>query len=111
MMDRPRDNQCRRRQEEKARRERKWKKDMQILEGILELKVANELAEFAGEFFDLVERHDYPPSGTLTPFDDIADLFEGEGVAAGTSASHFEPDDVDWLLQASHESEASSHAL
>jgi hypothetical protein len=111
MMDRPRDNQCRRRQEEKARRERKWKKDMQILEGILELKVANELAEFAGEFFDLVERHDNPPSGTLTPFDDIADLFEGEGAATGTSASHFEPDEVDWLLQASHESEASSHTL
>ena len=110
MMDRPRDNQCRRRQEEKARHERKWKKDMQILEGILELKVANELAEFAGEFFDLVERHDNPPSGALTPFDDIVDLFE-EGAAAGTSASHFEPDEIDWLLQASHESEASYHTL
>lgn len=106
MMDRPRDNQCRRRQEEKARRERKWKKDMQILEGILELKLANELAEFAGEFFDLVERHDTPPSGTLTPFDDITDLFGGEVGAAGPSASHFEPDEVDWLLQASQASEA-----
>lgn len=28
---------------------------MQVLEGILELKVANEVAEFAGQFFDLVE--------------------------------------------------------
>jgi hypothetical protein len=45
---RARDGTCRRREEEKARRERKWKKDMQVLEGILELKVANEVAEFAG---------------------------------------------------------------
>ena len=52
---RARDGTCRRREEEKARRERKWKKDMQVLEGILELKVANEVAEFAGQFFDLVE--------------------------------------------------------
>ncbi|KAJ6161227.1 hypothetical protein N7470_004623 [Penicillium chermesinum] len=35
---RAREGTCRRRQEEKARRERKWKKDMQVLEGILELK-------------------------------------------------------------------------
>ncbi|CAG7924534.1 unnamed protein product [Penicillium olsonii] len=107
MMDRPRDDQCRRRQDEKARRERKWKKDMQILEGILELKLANELAEFAGEFFGLVERRDHPPSGTLTPFDDITDLFEGDVDAAGSSASHLEPDEVGWLIQASRESEAS----
>ncbi|KAJ5915796.1 hypothetical protein N7454_010937 [Penicillium verhagenii] len=52
---RARDGTCRRREEEKARRERKWKKDMQVLEGILELKVANEVAEFAGQFFDYVE--------------------------------------------------------
>jgi hypothetical protein len=52
---RARDGTCRRREEEKARRERKWKKDMQVLEGILELKVANEVAEFAGQFFDLVD--------------------------------------------------------
>lgn len=52
---RARDGTCRRREEEKARRERKWKKDMQVLEGILELKVANEVAEFAGQFFDFVE--------------------------------------------------------
>ena len=53
---RARDGTCRRREEEKARRERKWKKDMQALEGILELKVANELAEFAGQFFDLIDQ-------------------------------------------------------
>lgn len=52
---RARDGTCRRRQEEKARRERKWKKDMQVLEGILELKVANEIAENAGEFLTMAE--------------------------------------------------------
>ncbi|KAI2792463.1 hypothetical protein POX_b02501 [Penicillium oxalicum] len=52
---RARDGKCRRREEEKARRERKWKKDMQVLENILELKVANEVAEFAGQFFDFVD--------------------------------------------------------
>ena len=56
MKDRTTDGTCRRREEEKARRERKWKKDMQVLEGILELKVANEVAEYAGHFFDLVEQ-------------------------------------------------------
>ncbi|KAJ5669140.1 hypothetical protein N7462_010210 [Penicillium macrosclerotiorum] len=53
---RARDGTCRREEEEKARRDRKWKKDMQVLEGILELKVANEVAEFAGQFFDLVDQ-------------------------------------------------------
>lgn len=59
---RARDGNCRRREEEKARRERKWKKDMQVLEGILELKVANEVAEFAGQFFDFVEHGPQSPS-------------------------------------------------
>ncbi|KAF4761345.1 hypothetical protein HAV15_006252 [Penicillium sp. str.  len=67
---RPRDSLCRRRHEEKAQRDRKWKKEMQALEAILELKVANELAEFAGEFFDLVERRSSLPSGATVPFDD-----------------------------------------
>ncbi|KAL4891727.1 hypothetical protein BDV59DRAFT_181636 [Aspergillus ambiguus] len=55
---RERDGTCRRAEEEKARRELKWKKDMQMLEGILETKLANEVAEFAGEFFDSLQ-----PSG------------------------------------------------
>lgn len=101
MTDRPRDNQCRRRQEEKARRERNWKKDMQTFEGILELKLANEIAEFAGEFFDLVERRDNLPPRSVAPFDDIADLFEGDTGTAEASASHFESGDVEWLLHAS----------
>ncbi|KAJ5579673.1 uncharacterized protein N7459_005658 [Penicillium hispanicum] len=58
------DGKCRRREEEKARRERKWKKDMQVLEGILELKVANEVAEFAGQFFNLIEE---VSDGTIPP--------------------------------------------
>lgn len=74
MKDRARDGTCRRREEEKARRERKWKKDMRVLEGILELKVANEMAEFAGEFFDLVE-HDSDDSvpGVLVDFPEAED--------------------------------------
>ncbi|KAJ5385008.1 hypothetical protein N7517_002919 [Penicillium concentricum] len=94
---------CRRRHEERAQRDRKWKKEMQLLEAILELKVANELAEFAGEFFDLVERRNSLPSGTLVPFDNgITDPSEGDIAAAETSASHFEPDDLEWFLQDSH---------
>ncbi|KAJ5467473.1 hypothetical protein N7475_005225 [Penicillium sp. IBT 31633x] len=108
MADRPRDELCHRNKEAKAQRERKWKKDMQVLEAILELKVANELAEFAGEFFDLVERRNRIPSnchsaGTMAPSDDaMDDFFEGDVAAAATSASHFEPDDIDWFLEDSH---------
>ncbi|RAL04927.1 uncharacterized protein BO80DRAFT_421577 [Aspergillus ibericus CBS 121593] len=52
---REQDGTCRRSAEEKARQERKWKEDMRLLEGILENKLANEMAEFAGQFFDVVE--------------------------------------------------------
>lgn len=51
---------CRRQEDEKARKERKWKKDMQELEKILQLKLANEVAEFAGQFFYSLELdHDH----------------------------------------------------
>ncbi|PLB45448.1 hypothetical protein P170DRAFT_439211 [Aspergillus steynii IBT 23096] len=53
---RERDGTCRRVDEERERRERQWKKDMQMLEGIVETKIANEVAEFAGQFFDAVEQ-------------------------------------------------------
>ncbi|KAJ5774178.1 hypothetical protein N7457_009074 [Penicillium paradoxum] len=106
MADRPRDSLCHRNQEAQAQqRERKWKKDMQALEAILELKVANELAEFAGEFFDLVEQPNRLPSNgfpSATTDDDIADLYEGDLAAAEISASYFEPDDIDWFLEDSH---------
>lgn len=78
---RARDGTCRRREEEKARRERKWKKDMQVLEGILELKVANELAEFAGEFFCLVEDE---PENTV-PAGLLIDINESEDPAPSSS--------------------------
>jgi hypothetical protein len=52
---RERDGTCRRTAEEKARREQKWKQDMQALEAILEFKLADEVVEFAGQFFDLIE--------------------------------------------------------
>ncbi|EED16550.1 conserved hypothetical protein [Talaromyces stipitatus ATCC 10500] len=48
------DGTCRRVEEEKARKEEKWKRDMEMLEDILERKIANEVAEFAGEFLDLI---------------------------------------------------------
>ncbi|PYH90856.1 hypothetical protein BO71DRAFT_401877 [Aspergillus ellipticus CBS 707.79] len=56
---RERDGTCRRSAEEKARRERKWKEDMRLLEGILETKLANEMAEYAGQFFGSVERDEH----------------------------------------------------
>ncbi|KAF7714810.1 Uncharacterized protein PECH_008025 [Penicillium ucsense] len=65
---RARDGTCRRRDEEKTRRERKWKKDMQVLESILELKVANEVAEYAGQFFGSVD--DLDDSVTRCPAHD-----------------------------------------
>lgn len=51
-----RDGTCRRVAEEKARWEQKWKKDMLALEDILGNKVANEIAEIAGQFFSALER-------------------------------------------------------
>ena len=51
-----RDGTCRRVAEEKVRWEQKWKKDMLALEGILENKVANEIADIAGQFFSTLER-------------------------------------------------------
>lgn len=66
---RARDGTCRRRQEEKARRERKWKKDMLVLEGILETKVANEMAEHAGQFFRMAEGLSEDESSTSLPDD------------------------------------------
>ncbi|KAJ5156411.1 hypothetical protein N7492_009214 [Penicillium capsulatum] len=78
---RARDGTCRRREEEMARRERKWKKDMQVLEGILELKVANELAEFAGQFFNSVE----PDPETAVPTGVLIDINESEDPVPSSS--------------------------
>ena len=47
---------------------------MQVLEGILELKVANEVAEFAGQFFDLIE----PDSGDVVATSCLIDDTESE---------------------------------
>lgn len=55
-----RNGTCRRIAEEKARREQKWKKDMMALEGILETKVANEIAELAGQFFNTLDPEPEP---------------------------------------------------
>lgn len=76
------DGTCRRREEEKARRERKWKKDMQVLEGILELKVANEVAEFAGQFFDFVEQGPQNPP----PISALVDIHQTEETAVTNDA-------------------------
>jgi hypothetical protein len=85
MKARARDGTCRRREEEKARRERKWKKDMQVLEGILELKVANEMAEFAGQFFEFVEHGSSPtpaPVVSTSALIDLINIHEGDGAGA-----------------------------
>ncbi|KAL1962041.1 hypothetical protein VTN77DRAFT_627 [Rasamsonia byssochlamydoides] len=52
------DGTCRRAEEEKAMKEEKWKRDMEMLEDILERKLANEVAEFAGQFMGLIQRGD-----------------------------------------------------
>ncbi|KAJ5721245.1 uncharacterized protein N7483_009179 [Penicillium malachiteum] len=102
---RARDGTCRRREEEKARRERKWKKDMQVLEGILELKVANEVAEFAGQFFGLIEHGsddqidpsdliEFPDAEELSLYqsqDQIIDLPTDMGSALFTGTNYIGP--------------------
>lgn len=74
---------CRRREEEKARRERKWKRDMHVLEGILEIKVANEMAEFAGQFFGLVEQVPHNADAN----DGLTGMNESEQPVAGVNPS------------------------
>ncbi|KAL4804826.1 hypothetical protein BDV18DRAFT_28087 [Aspergillus unguis] len=69
---RDRDGSCRRAEEERALREQKLQRDMQTLERILETKLANEVAEFAGQFFDSVD----PPSSA-----NLTDLIEVGGEA------------------------------
>ncbi|KAL5333839.1 hypothetical protein BJX70DRAFT_379933 [Aspergillus crustosus] len=49
------DGTCRRAEKEKALREQKLNRDMHALERILETKIANEVAEYAGQFFDSVD--------------------------------------------------------
>jgi hydrogenase maturation factor HypF (carbamoyltransferase family) len=41
--------------EERALHEEKMNRDLQMLQRMLETKFANEVAEFAGQFFDTVE--------------------------------------------------------
>lgn len=57
------DGTCRRAEEERAKKEEKWKKDMEMLEDILERKLANEVAEFAGQFMGLVQGRDGTDQG------------------------------------------------
>ncbi|KAK2767580.1 hypothetical protein FQN54_003738 [Arachnomyces sp. PD_36] len=46
-----RDGTCRRFEEERMMKEEKWKRDMEMLESILDRNLANEVAGFAGQFF------------------------------------------------------------
>lgn len=99
---RARDGTCRRREEEKARRERKWKQDMQVLEGILELKVANEVAEFAGQFFDSVEHGPSSPS-SINALIEITDVeATGSSDAQGLPADFSEDFQSSLFLGAGH---------
>ncbi|PLN84593.1 hypothetical protein BDW42DRAFT_162307 [Aspergillus taichungensis] len=72
---RERDGTCRRLEEEKARQEQKWMKDMWALEGILGNKFANEVAEYASQFFDTVEQDESTP--------DVQDTHPGPGSTCG----------------------------
>ena len=53
---RERDGTCRRAEEERAKREEKHKKDMEKMEDIIGRKLANEVAEYAGQFLGRVIR-------------------------------------------------------
>ena len=46
---------------------------MQLLEGILEMKLANEVAEFAGQFFDALEEQEQgqQPGGSVEQVEDV----------------------------------------
>ncbi|OJJ56387.1 hypothetical protein ASPSYDRAFT_33482 [Aspergillus sydowii CBS 593.65] len=70
---RDRDGTCRRAEEEKALHEQKLQRDLQKLERILETKVANEVAEYAGQFFDFVD-----PSSSMGIPDPGVDADDGE---------------------------------
>ncbi|KKK16956.1 hypothetical protein P175DRAFT_0235836 [Aspergillus ochraceoroseus IBT 24754] len=94
---RERDGTCRRADEEKAQREQKFQRDMQMLEGILETKLANEVAEFAGQFFDFVDSSSLSPRGSREPGsgpgpDDAAvEEVENVNVSHPPDPSHLSP--------------------
>ncbi|KAJ5130253.1 uncharacterized protein N7515_006292 [Penicillium bovifimosum] len=98
-----RDTMCHRRQEE-ALRDRQWREQLQAIEASLLLKLADEAAEYVGEFFDRIEPRSPPPSRSMVPVDpgladQIADPFREDHAAAEASFSHLEPDDMEWLTE------------
>lgn len=70
---RDRDGTCRRAEEEKALHEQKLQRDLRKLERILETKVANEVAEYAGQFFDFVD-----PASSMGILNPDVDADDGE---------------------------------
>lgn len=86
---RDRDGTCRRAEEEKALREQKLQRDMQTLERILETKLANEVAEYAGQFFDSLD-----PSSSAE-VDEIIDVDEGNEENALPHPSASSPHQID----------------
>ncbi|KAL3469775.1 hypothetical protein BJX99DRAFT_264863 [Aspergillus californicus] len=103
---RDRDGTCRRAVEEQALREEKMKRDMQTLERLLETKIANEVAEFAGQFFDTVDPLN--SSGVNSGQDDHDGIAEEiEDVAhpllhppPGSSPHHVDVEGLQLVLQA-----------
>ncbi|KAL4885891.1 hypothetical protein BJY04DRAFT_179411 [Aspergillus karnatakaensis] len=93
---RDRDGTCRRAEEEKAQREQKLKRDMQALERILETKLANEVAEYAGQFFDTVdpsssvgvENRNSGPSTEEETIEDLIDEVAQSHAHPSTSSPH-----------------------
>ncbi|KAL4918921.1 hypothetical protein BDW62DRAFT_180102 [Aspergillus aurantiobrunneus] len=99
---RDRDGTCRRAEEEKALREEKLQRDMEALERILETKLANEVAEFAGQFFETLDPVN--PAGALTSNvgaddEDTEEIEEIEDVAQAHSSSQSHQVDTNETLQ------------
>jgi hypothetical protein len=87
------DGTCRRVEEEKAKKEEKWKRDMEMLEDILDKKLANDVAEYAGEFMGLVHdgrSRNMQPSLTPLP---LLTQSHGYGLTAalGPPPFHLQP--------------------
>ncbi|KAL4956406.1 hypothetical protein BDW69DRAFT_158641 [Aspergillus filifer] len=93
---RDRDGTCRRAEEQKAQREQKLQRDMATLERMLETKLANEVAEFAGQFFGSVDAESSSTPSTLIENDAADDIDDGSGQPhASASASASNPHQVD----------------
>ncbi|KAL4963307.1 uncharacterized protein BDV14DRAFT_176706 [Aspergillus stella-maris] len=92
---RDRDGTCRRAEEQKAQREQKLQRDMATLERMLETKLANEVAEFAGQFFGSVDADSSSTPTTTIENDAADDIDDPDQPHASASVSASNPHQVD----------------